>query len=74
MTSPRGIFSTPIVAFPSIGIKTYIECDFHIKCMRIILEDKLSNTKDLKEWLAIRKDLTHLIQLENGLHDMEDYV
>ena len=74
MTSPRSIFSTPIVHFPSVGIKTYIEADLHVLCMRAVLEDELKRAKDFVRWLEVKKDLNHLHRLELGLHDLEDYM
>ena len=74
MTSPRCIFSTPIVSFPSVGIKTYIESDLHIICIRAVLEDELKRSRDFLKRIAVRKDLDHLHRLELGLHDVEDYI
>lgn len=75
MTNPRCIFSTPIIAFPSIGIKTFIESDFHILATRAALEYALEKAKRYgREWYAIKKDLCHLGQIERGLHDIEDYI
>ena len=74
MTSPRCIFSTPIIAFPSIGIKTFIESDLHLLAARAVLEAALEKVKMYdREWFAIKKDLCHLGRIERGLHDMEDY-